>query len=68
MAWWEKSNEDGWISVDTGGELTTTQSGSDWLVLANGETLKGTYAGKTAAHEAARVLCQGIDPTTITGG
>ena len=30
--------------------------------------LHGAYASKADAMDAARKLCQGIDPTTITGG
>lgn len=44
-----------------------------WLIRAQlaGEfdyTLKGTYPDSASAFEAARKLCQGVDPASITGG
>ncbi|HEX2550094.1 MAG TPA: hypothetical protein VHK64_00750 [Nocardioidaceae bacterium] len=81
MAWWKTDNpvlgvKPGYVNARSVDRLYASsyegESGLVWVVnaLVGGTVfqLLGAYANEAEAVEAARLLCQGIDPTTITGG
>jgi hypothetical protein len=69
--WWE-SAAGNYINGETGIVLWVELTGVPDYRLRVGPTettgvrLVGTYATEADAQEAARKLCQGIDPTTVT--
>ena len=82
-AWWESGdNPDssdtlgGYVNPERVDRIRASSyeggSGTVYVVIAHvgGEwvQLRGAYANESAAEEASRLLCQGVDPRTITGG
>ncbi len=70
--WWETA-EGNYVHGETGVVVLAEETGiPDWRLrvsttgAVSGPRLKGIYATQADAQEAARKLCQGVDPTTIT--
>lgn len=66
-AWWLTESGD-YINAAATLSLTVAEISSGlWRVRAGTTSLNGDYASETDARDAARKLCQGVDPATITG-
>ncbi len=67
MAWWLTASGD-YVNAAATPSLTVAEiSPGLWRVRAGTTSLSGDYASELDAKDAARRLCQGIDPATITG-
>ena len=66
--WFELANSGGFACPSAGTALVTRQNGTnDWRIRPTGvnEDLKGSYTTQADAHEAARKISQGVDPTSL---
>lgn len=66
MTWW-KMLDGSYVNSGATSTLAAHEvSVGLWRVQADGVSLAGSYVSEVDAEDAARKLCQGFDPSTIT--